>query len=114
MTLLGTTGEEEDGERRIKSGGLWISKTASIEMEKPAWAPLIFLDRWTKMEAIDSLMRKAGYNGVITEALRKRLRITRYQSSLYTMHYSDYATHVKTAREGAPRPIINGVKPALR
>lgn len=69
---------------------------------------------WTKMEAIDSLMRKAGYNGVITEALRKRLRITRYQSSLCTMHYSDYAAHVKIARGGAPHPVINGSKLALR
>ncbi|KAL5976351.1 hypothetical protein ACLOJK_020682 [Asimina triloba] len=48
---------------------------------------------WTKTETIDSLMRKAGYNSVITEQLRKRVRLTRYQSTLYTMHYSDYATY---------------------
>ncbi|KAI0485878.1 hypothetical protein KFK09_029467 [Dendrobium nobile] len=61
---------------------------------------------WTKIEAIDSLMRKAGYNNVITESLRKRLRITKYQSTLCTMHYTEYITYVKTSR--AP---INGVKP---
>lgn len=65
---------------------------------------------WTKIEAIDSLMRKAGYNGMIIEALRKRLRITRYQSSLYTMHYSEYIAHVKTVRGQHPT-LINGVKP---
>nr|XP_010919934.1 uncharacterized protein At2g38710 [Elaeis guineensis] len=63
---------------------------------------------WTKTETIDSLMRKAGYNGVITESLRRRLHVTRYQSTLYTMHYSDYATHVKMTRGTAP--IINGAR----
>ncbi|KAL3523664.1 hypothetical protein ACH5RR_016498 [Cinchona calisaya] len=63
---------------------------------------------WTKTEAIDSLMRKAGYNGTITETLRKRIQLTRYQSTLCTMHFSDYATYVKTTR-GSP-PSVNGVK----
>ncbi|WOL06306.1 hypothetical protein Cni_G15038 [Canna indica] len=64
---------------------------------------------WTKTETIDSLMRKAGYNGSISESLRNRLRIRRYQSSLYTMQYRDYASHVKTTRGTAP--TINGAKP---
>lgn len=54
-------------------------------------------------------MRKAGFNGAITESLRKRLHVTRYQSTLYTMHYSDYASYVKTIRGAAP--AINGAKP---
>ncbi|KAH9322005.1 hypothetical protein KI387_016644, partial [Taxus chinensis] len=53
---------------------------------------------WTKIETIDSLMRKSGYTGPITETLRKRVRITRYQSTLYTMHYSEYVAYVKRAR----------------
>jgi hypothetical protein len=57
---------------------------------------------WTKTETIDSLMRKSGYMGPITESLRKRVRITRYQSTLYTMHYSDYVTFVKKTRGAAP------------
>ncbi|MFX6532704.1 AMMECR1 domain-containing protein, partial [Acinetobacter baumannii] len=40
---------------------------------------------WSKIEAIDSLMRKSGYNGPITEQFRKRIRLTRYQSTLFTM-----------------------------
>ncbi|KAJ7970592.1 AMMECR1 family [Quillaja saponaria] len=64
---------------------------------------------WTKIEAIDSLMRKAGYNGVITEALRKRIQMTRYQSTLFTMHYSDYVSYVKETRGEAP--CIVGAKP---
>ena len=63
---------------------------------------------WTKIETIDSLMRKAGYDGPVNEALRKKLRITRYQSTLYTMHYNDYVSYVKTIRGAAP--VIVGVK----
>ncbi|CAL9044658.1 uncharacterized protein At2g38710 [Musa acuminata AAA Group] len=64
---------------------------------------------WTKTEAIDSLMRKAGFNGVISESLRNRLRATRYQSTLYTMHYRDYASYVKMTR--GIGPLVNGAKP---
>ncbi|XP_015572725.1 uncharacterized protein At2g38710 isoform X2 [Ricinus communis] len=64
---------------------------------------------WTKVEAIDSLVRKAGYGGHITEALRKSIRLTRYQSTLFTLTYSDYASYVKATRGTAPS--INGAKP---
>lgn len=64
---------------------------------------------WTKVEAIDSLMRKAGFSGPITESLRKRIRLTRYQSTLFALHYSDYASYVKTTRGAAPS--ILGAKP---
>ncbi|XP_061356385.1 uncharacterized protein At2g38710-like [Gastrolobium bilobum] len=57
---------------------------------------------WTKTEAIDSLIRKAGYNGPIIESLRKQLRLTRYQSTLFTMHYSEYVSYVKETRGEAP------------
>ncbi|PON70301.1 AMMECR [Parasponia andersonii] len=64
---------------------------------------------WTKIEAIDSLMRKAGYNSTITESLRRKIKLTRYQSTLYTMHYSDYVSYVKATRGAAPS--IVGSKP---
>lgn len=55
-------------------------------------------------------MRKAGYNGTITELLRKRIQLTRYQSTLFSMHYSDYVTYVRANRGSALS--INGAKPA--
>lgn len=64
---------------------------------------------WTKVEAIDSLMRKAGYNGHITDSVRKRIMLTRYQSTLCTMHYGEYVAYVKAARGEAPS--IVGAKP---
>lgn len=85
-----------------------IRRSATYLPEVPAH------EGWTKIETIDSLMRKAGYNGVITESLRKKLRVTRYQSTLYTMNYADYASYIKSTRGAAPTikgaPIINGFK----
>ncbi|XP_047323997.1 uncharacterized protein At2g38710-like [Impatiens glandulifera] len=63
---------------------------------------------WSKIQTIDSLMRKAGFDGDITESLRKRIELTRYQSTLFTMPYSEYVSYVKTTR-GSP-PTINGIK----
>ncbi|KAK1382714.1 hypothetical protein POM88_020449 [Heracleum sosnowskyi] len=64
--------------------------------------PGIRVRSWTTLEAIDSLIRKAGYNGAITESLRKQIRLTRYQSTLFTMHYSEYTNYVKTTRGATP------------
>ncbi|ONK72195.1 uncharacterized protein A4U43_C04F16760 [Asparagus officinalis] len=88
--------EFTDPDNNIRRSGTYLPEVAAHE-------------GWTKIETIDSLMRKAGYNGHITEAHRKRLNITRYQSTLYTMHFNEYVSYVKTTR-GAP-PIIVGVKP---
>ncbi|CAN1268422.1 Uncharacterized protein At2g38710 [Linum perenne] len=61
---------------------------------------------WTTLEAIESLMRKAGYNGMITESLRKSIKLTRYQSTLFTLTFNDYVSYVKATRGTAP--TING------
>ncbi|KAI3995537.1 hypothetical protein MKX01_023282, partial [Papaver californicum] len=63
---------------------------------------------WMKVEAIDSLMRKAGYTGRIAESLRKQIHLTRYQSTLYTMSYSEYVAYVKRTRGEAP--VVAGSK----
>lgn len=51
---------------------------------------------WTKQEAIDSAIQKAGYNGTITEDIRKGLRVRRYQSEKASMQYSEW----QKARKG--------------
>jgi len=70
---------------------------------------------WTHAETIDSLMRKAGYQGTITESLRKKIKVTRYQSTLCTMHYGEYVAYLKKNRGAAPSisgvPAVNGFKP---
>lgn len=66
---------------------------------------------WSKIEAIDSLVRKAGYNGEITDSVRRRISLTRYQSTLFTMHYSEYLSYVKATR-GVVHGINGTSKPA--
>eukprot|EP00897_Mesotaenium_endlicherianum_P003087 jgi/Mesen1/2806/ME000172S01952 len=56
---------------------------------------------WTQLEAIDSSVRKAGYTGPISDALRLTLKVTRYQSSLYTLSYGEYADYVRRTRGAA-------------
>ncbi|MCL7025622.1 hypothetical protein MKW94_017010 [Papaver nudicaule] len=60
---------------------------------------------WTQIEAIDSLMRKAGYNGAITESLRKQIHLTRYKSTICTMSYNDYVSYIKTIRGETPSAV---------
>lgn len=45
---------------------------------------------WSKVETIDSAIEKSGYKKVITEALRRSCRVTRYQSSKCEVSYSDW------------------------
>lgn len=66
---------------------------------------VIIQEGWSKIEAIDSLIRKAGYSGPITDTLRRRSRITRYQSSFCSMTYNEYVRHVETTRN-ARVPIL--------
>jgi hypothetical protein len=49
---------------------------------------------WTKEEAIDSLLRKSGYNGRITDRIRSRVILTRYQSAKYVITYQEYLQFV--------------------
>ncbi|KAI3997222.1 hypothetical protein MKX01_009066 [Papaver californicum] len=52
--------------------------------------------------AINSLMRKARYNGVITE---KQIQLTRYKSTICTMSYNDYMSYIKTTRGETPSAV---------
>lgn len=45
---------------------------------------------WTKTEAIDSAIRKAGYSGKVTEGMRRSLRVRRYRSEKVQCTYEDY------------------------
>lgn len=53
---------------------------------------------WTKVETINSLIKKAGYSGNVTDALRRRLKLTRYKSSLFTLHYTEYVAYCQETR----------------
>lgn len=45
---------------------------------------------WNAQETLDSLIKKAGYNGRVTDALLKSIQLERYQSSKEKLTYSEY------------------------
>ncbi|KAI9309244.1 DUF51 family protein [Cunninghamella echinulata] len=86
----------------IGKHGIWIEfslddkETASHHGSKRAkttatYLPEVMVDQgWTQKEAIDSLLRKGGYIGKITEEKRKSIQLTRYQSQKLELSYTDY------------------------
>ena len=47
-------------------------------------------ENWSKQYTIDALIRKAGFSGSVSSALRLSLTVTRYQSTAYTMSHNEY------------------------
>ena len=46
---------------------------------------------WTRIQTLDHAIKKAGWSGPIDEALRRVLKVTRYQSSLCAATYDEWA-----------------------
>jgi uncharacterized protein (TIGR00296 family) len=45
---------------------------------------------WTKQEALDSAIAKAGYDGIVDDALRQSVRLERYQSRVCKVSWDEY------------------------
>lgn len=45
---------------------------------------------WTKLEAVDSAIRKAGYDGRITEDVRRSIKMRTYQAKKATVTWEEY------------------------
>ncbi|TKY86890.1 hypothetical protein EX895_004178 [Sporisorium graminicola] len=72
------------------------SKKSRFSRAGPAFLTATYLpdvipdQGWTKQEAIDSVIRKAGFNGRITDDIRNSLRVRRYRSEKVQCTYADY------------------------
>jgi len=53
---------------------------------------------WTKLEAMKSLIKKAGYDGPVSDDFIEKIQVTRYQSSKHHLHYRDYQVHKKVPK----------------
>ncbi|TPX48971.1 hypothetical protein SeMB42_g00950 [Synchytrium endobioticum] len=86
----------EDGDDyldwKIGTHGVWIEFRDQDDHKRTAtYLPEVALEQgWTKIEAIDSLLRKGGFTGRITENIRRKIILTRYQSSKHSITYDDY------------------------
>jgi AMMECR1 domain-containing protein len=45
---------------------------------------------WTKLEALESAMRKAGWDGPIDEAMLENVKLRRYQSRKVMVTWDEY------------------------
>jgi hypothetical protein len=50
---------------------------------------------WDRYQTIDSLLRKGGFKGHVTDDVRKSIRLTRYQSEKISVSYDDYLAVAK-------------------
>jgi hypothetical protein len=46
---------------------------------------------WDRLQTIDSLLRKGGFKGTVTDEVRRNIRLTRYRSEKTSVSYEDYA-----------------------
>jgi len=53
---------------------------------------------WDQLQTIDSLLRKGGYKSVISNEVRRSIKLTRYQSEKITVTYQDYMNHWNSQR----------------
>lgn len=69
--------------------GLWIEFELNGEKETATYLPEVMKEQgWTKQEAIESLLRKGGYRGRITEEFcLNSVVLTRYQSEKCEITY---------------------------
>jgi AMMECR1 domain-containing protein len=64
------------------SSGRWLTAT---------YLPDVIPEQgWSKREAVDSAIRKAGHTGSIDEALRRRLKVERYRSEKCSRTYEQW------------------------
>lgn len=82
--------------------GIRIEFTNEKGRKKTAtYLPEVITDQgWDKIQAIDSLLRKGGYEGQVTPEFRKTIRLTRYQSERMTVSYQDYIHHCRIRAQG--------------
>jgi len=82
----------------IDENGIWIDFVDPQGISRNAtYLPEVAGEQgWTKQEAMESLIRKAGYKGPVNEALLKKIRLTRYTSSKYSLSYADYAAYKRS------------------
>jgi uncharacterized protein (TIGR00296 family) len=50
---------------------------------------------WNKVQTVDSLLRKGGFNGLINDDVRKAIKLVRYCSEKVSVSYADYLQYCK-------------------
>ncbi|KAG5645751.1 hypothetical protein DXG03_005288 [Asterophora parasitica] len=73
------------------SSSPYLPRVTSKQTFSATYLPDVIPDQgWDKIEAVDSAINKAGWNGRITEDLRRSIKLRRYQSKACTVSWDEY------------------------
>lgn len=79
--------------------GIQIEFLVGKSSRSATYLPEVALEqKWTKLQTLDSLLRKAGYNGQITEELRQSVHLVRYQSEKCIVSYEEYTSRIAAGK----------------
>lgn len=68
-----------------------LPRVISQETFSACYLPDVIPDQgWDQKEAVDSAIQKAGWEGTITEDIRRSIKLRRYQSKACTVQWEDY------------------------
>jgi len=101
-TILSITSPSSTPSPLSSSSNLLTSRFRSTKRSFSAtYLPEVIPDQgWSKVEAVDSAIQKAGWNGPITEDLRRAIRLRRYQSSRCEVSFEQYRAWREAQLEG--------------
>jgi len=85
------------------SSSSYLPRVTSKQSFSATYLPDVIPEQgWDKIEAVDSAINKAGWNGLITEDLRRSVKLRRYQSKICSVGWDEYIRwrEIETGREG--------------
>ncbi|KAI0796600.1 AMMECR1 domain-containing protein [Abortiporus biennis] len=89
--LLPQTSDRSEVSSPLSSSSFLPTRSSLKQSFSATYLPEIAPEQgWDHVETIDSAIRKAGWNGRITEELRRSIKLRRYQSKKCTVHWEDY------------------------
>ena len=75
----------------VGTHGITISFRADGRAFSATYLPEVAVEQgWGQHDAVESLVRKAGYRGSLPQAARAAMRVTRYKSSKATLSYDEW------------------------
>ncbi|KAJ7477063.1 alport syndrome [Mycena galericulata] len=73
------------------SSSTYLPRVTSRQTFSATYLPDVIPEQgWDRIEAVDSAIQKAGWNGTITEDIRRSVKLRRYQSKLCTVGWDEY------------------------
>lgn len=93
-SLLPTSNSSSESSTPLSSSSFlprFVTPSVTKQRFSACYLPDVIPEQgWTQIEAIDSAINKAGWNGHISEELRRSVKLTRYQGKTCTVSWEEY------------------------